>query len=135
MADLVSARVRLSGAIACLAIVTACGSPYRDAVEIDGTWVGRKEPPCADWAAPDSQYCDAIVAYAWSQTGRAGAITARVRLFGAPERMADGTLIARGAAPTYVVFEFADGQQDLVSVIQPSDDVLSRYGYSAPGSS
>ena len=90
-------------------------------------------PSCVEWAAADDPaYCDAIVAFAWSQVGQEGPITEQVRLFGAPQTDADGTLITRGAGPVYVVFEWPDGRQRVVPVMHPSDEILLEFGYPGP---
>ena len=115
------------------ASIAACGSPYRDATQIDGIWVGNEIQSCADWSSDyDPAYCRALVAFAWSRARASGPIPDRVRYFAAPNPAADGTILDRGAAPIYVVFEQPTGEQEVVTVLHPSDETLSEFGYPGP---
>jgi len=77
-----------------------------DGVQIDGVWVGEPATCPADGALS----CARLTRCATSQIWPSGApAIAQVRFFHLPARLKDGTIIARGAGGTVVVFDLADG--------------------------
>ena len=100
--------------IAIVLALVACASPYRDAVEIDGQWIGS-----ASWSAAEcesSLLCEQIMKVASTQllARSPNSEIAEIRFHDRPRTLADGTdLIVSTMQVHNIVFTLADGSRAL----------------------
>ena len=107
-------------------LAAGCGSPYRDAIQVEGSWVGT--PSWSPSECEDPERCEAIaqVAEVVLLKRIPDADVAEVRFHDNPTQRSDGTTVTVSLRTYNVVFTLIDSSRRLESFQCAIDGALTE---------